>query len=202
MRLGEAHFLQAGRRAPLHLAGDARNHARAPAVAIGLLLALVQHVDAVPGRGGVVDEAFAALLAVGQEVEADILLLAQRQQGGVVLRLVQRRALETKAGAAALGGGEPGRPRQAAHAGRHQRSEFHRSSPRRRRPGRALDRRAPACQDTGFAHSRHSASSTAMMVGPRNRPSSPNDSSPPNMPSRTQRNGSLAAPPMRMGRRK
>jgi hypothetical protein len=35
----------------------------------------------------VVDEAFAPLLAVSQEIEPDLLLLPQCQEGGVVLRL-------------------------------------------------------------------------------------------------------------------
>jgi hypothetical protein len=56
----------------------------------------------------VVDEAFAPLLAVGQDVEADLLLLAQRQRRGIVLRLAQRLAFQPKGGAAALRRRQPG----------------------------------------------------------------------------------------------
>ena len=72
-----------------------------------------------------IDEAFAALLAVGEDVEADVLLLAQRDDGGVVLRLAQRLALEPKHGAAAIGRGEPGGPRKAADGRGRERWKLH-----------------------------------------------------------------------------
>ena len=52
------------------------------------------------------------------------------------------------------------------------------------------------------AHSRHSATSAAMSAGPRKIPTSPNDSTPPRIPSSTQRNGRRAPPPMMYGRTK
>ena len=46
-------------------------------------------VDAVERGGEAVGIALAAHLAVGDDVEADLLLVADRQQRGVVLRLLQ-----------------------------------------------------------------------------------------------------------------
>ena len=63
------------------------------AAAVDFLLHLVDEVDAVPGPAHMEDEAFAALLAVGHDVDAERFLLAQRHDGGVVLRLVEVLAL-------------------------------------------------------------------------------------------------------------
>ena len=63
----------------------------AAARGLGLLLG---EVEAVPGGQDVVDEGDAALLAVGQEVEAGLLLLAEADDGGVVLGLANGVALE------------------------------------------------------------------------------------------------------------
>src|SRR5262249_22540136 len=130
MRLGEAHLLDASRRAPLHLADDARHYVRASAVAIGFLLALVQHIDAVPGRGRMIDEALAALLAVGQEVDDDLLLRAQCRSGDVVWRGRARRPWGAKGAAAAVGARRQSGARRAAVAGPHQGGDFHRGGPR------------------------------------------------------------------------
>ena len=72
------------------------------------------------------DEAFAALLTVGDDVDAERLLLAQCHDGGVVLRLSQRVTLKVEGGAAAVGYGKPGRTREAADAGGGERFEIHR----------------------------------------------------------------------------
>ena len=53
------------------------------------------------------DEALAALLAIGDDIDADLLLLPQRHQRGVVLRLAQRIAGEAEGGAAAVGLRQP-----------------------------------------------------------------------------------------------
>ncbi len=67
---------------------------------------------------------FAPLLAVGHDVDAERLLLAQRHDGGVVLRLVERLALETEGDAVALGFAHPARARHAADMGGGERREF------------------------------------------------------------------------------
>src|SRR3954454_20740219 len=48
--------------------------------------------------------------------------------------------------------------------------------------------------------SRHSSIKLAMIAGPRKRPSRPQVSTPPRIPSSTHRNGSLVAPPISTGR--
>jgi hypothetical protein len=125
VRLGKGELAHAGGATATDLADDARDEARASSVAIGFLLALVLEINALPGRRGVIDEAFAPLLAVGQDVEANLLLIAQRDQRGIVLRLCELFAFEAEGNPAALGCSEPSRPRQAADAGCHQGSEQH-----------------------------------------------------------------------------
>ena len=77
------------------------------AATIRILRGHILHVDAVPGRGSVIDEALAPLLAIGKDIETNVFLLAQGDDRGVVLRLAQRVPLETEGGAAAIGGGVP-----------------------------------------------------------------------------------------------
>src|SRR5262249_36404313 len=125
VRLGEAEVVDGCRTAASDLASDAWHHARLMAAAIHVLLRLVDEVDTVPRPRHVEDEAFAALLAIGQEIEADLLLLAQRYDRGIVLRLAQLIALEPEGDAVALGMGEPYRAREASNAGGRDRSEFH-----------------------------------------------------------------------------
>ncbi|MEA2736854.1 MAG: hypothetical protein QOH05_161 [Acetobacteraceae bacterium] len=48
-------------------------------------------------------------------------------------------------------------------------------------------------------HSRISDNTAAMMTGPTNRPTRPNVSTPPRVPTRAQRNGSRVDPPIRVG---
>src|SRR5262247_3845462 len=81
------------------------------AAAVDLFLRLVDEVDAVPGAGHVEDEAFAALLAIGEEIKPDLLLLAQGDDGGIVHGFAQRLALEPERAPVALGAGEPVRAR-------------------------------------------------------------------------------------------
>src|SRR5262249_57495527 len=89
VRVGEGEVVDGRRTAASDLASDAWHHARLKAAAIHVLLRLVDEVDAVPGPRHVEDEAFAALLAIGQEIEADLLLFPQRYDRGIVLRLAQ-----------------------------------------------------------------------------------------------------------------
>ncbi len=71
------------------------------------------------------DEALAALLAIGDDIDADLLLLPQRHQRGVILRLAQRIASEAEGGAAAVGLRQPVGPRRAADTRRRKRSKLH-----------------------------------------------------------------------------
>ncbi len=123
MALGEAHLAEARGGAALDLADDARHQPRLRAVAIDVLLLEVDDVDAVPTPERVVDETLAALLAVGDDVDAKVFLLAQRHHGGVILRFAQRVAFEPESRAAAVGLRQPGRARQAADAGGEERLE-------------------------------------------------------------------------------
>src|SRR3954447_1009113 len=51
-------------------------------------------------------------------------------------------------------------------------------------------------------HSRQTVNSTAMMTGPKNKPSRPKAASPPKIPTNAKRKGSRAAPPTRVGHTK
>src|SRR6185312_5266346 len=90
---------------------------RAVEPAIALLHLEMLAIDPVPGRGGVIDEAFAALLAVGQQIEPEFLLLDQADQRRIVLRLGEGGTFEAELGARAVGLGEPGGSWKAAGRG-------------------------------------------------------------------------------------
>ena len=83
----EVHVSDLDRVPPADLADDARHGVRL-AAAVDRVAGIVE-VDAVKRRGEAVGIAFAPHLAVGDDVESGALLVADRDQGGVVLRLLQ-----------------------------------------------------------------------------------------------------------------
>ncbi len=98
------------------LAYDHRDH-RVVAVVADAHLHLVLEIDAVDGFEEAVDEVLARLLAVGDDIDAGVLLLLQPQQGGVALRALQIDARRAPGRPELVGFGEPAGLRQAAGNG-------------------------------------------------------------------------------------
>jgi hypothetical protein len=77
-------------------------------------LGLLGPVDALDALEEAVHEVDAELLAVGDDVDARVLLLLEPDQGGIALRGFERSAFVPPGGPQLLGFGQPGRLRQAA----------------------------------------------------------------------------------------
>ena len=92
-------------------------HHRVIAVVADAHLHLVLEVDAFDRFEKAVHEVLAALLAVGDDVQAGVLLLLDPEQGGVALGLAQRIALLAPLRPQLLGFGEPAGFGQAAGKG-------------------------------------------------------------------------------------
>ena len=110
--------LDRGRAAAHDLAGDARHQPIGGAIAVGGLDGEVARVDAVPGTGDMKNEMRPPHLAVGENIEAKLFLLAQHHHGGVVERFLERIAGHAEGDFIARGLSQPCRPRKAADAGR------------------------------------------------------------------------------------
>src|SRR5687768_5685068 len=65
------------------------------------------------------------LLAIGQQIETDLLLSLDDQASRIVLRLFERRAFPSKFDLAALGCRQPSRTRKTADGGRRQGRKLH-----------------------------------------------------------------------------
>ena len=98
------------------LADDLRHH-RLVAVGADADLDLVREIDAVDRFEEAVHEMLARLLAVGDDVDAAILLQLEREQRGVALAVVERGAGEPPRRPKLVRLGEPGGLRQAAGDG-------------------------------------------------------------------------------------
>jgi hypothetical protein len=125
VRFGKAQIVDRGRRAPHDPAGNARHQPIGGSVAVDFLDRRALGIDAVPAAGDMKDESRAPHLAVGEKIEAKLLLLADDQRHGVVHGRSQLIALQPEAELIALGMGEPTRPRKAADTGRGQWEEGH-----------------------------------------------------------------------------
>ena len=110
-RLGAVHAALEPQRA------DHGRHHRLVAVVADAHLDLVREVDAVDEFEKAVDEMLARLLAVGDHVDAGVLLQLERQQRGVELAVGEVGAGEPPLRPQLVGLGEPGRLRQAAGDG-------------------------------------------------------------------------------------
>ena len=97
-------------------AHDLRHH-RVIAIVADAHLDLVLEVDALDRFEKAMHEVLAALLAVGDDVQAGVLLLLDPEQGGVALGLAQRIALLAPLRPQLLGLGEPAGFGQAAGKG-------------------------------------------------------------------------------------
>jgi hypothetical protein len=100
----------------LERAGDGRHH-RLVAVVADAHLDLVAEIDAVDEFQKAVDEVLARLLAVGDHVDAGVLLPLHRKQRGVELARGEIVAGETPLRPQLVGLGQPGRFGQAAGDG-------------------------------------------------------------------------------------
>ena len=100
----------------LERAGDGRHH-RLVAVVADAHLDLAGEIDAVDEFQKAVDEMLARLLAVGDDVDAGVLLQLDREQRGVELASREIGAVEPPLRPQLVRLGEPGRFRQAAGDG-------------------------------------------------------------------------------------
>ena len=64
-------------------------------------------IDAVEGRQNMIDETGAALLAVGQKIEADLFLSSHVETRGIVLSFFSGSSVEAKRNSTAICSGEP-----------------------------------------------------------------------------------------------
>src|SRR5581483_5183815 len=131
LRLGKAQILDDGGGPSFDFPDDARHRARLLAAAINGFHRLVLEVDSLESGENVVDESGAALLAGGQQIQADALLVADAERRGVVLGFFQGRAFEAKDRAAALGLSQPARSRKTADGRRGDRGKLHGSTSQR-----------------------------------------------------------------------
>jgi hypothetical protein len=88
LRFGETKIVDDDGVAPVYFAEHARYQAILLAAPINLLYSLCLEVDTIQPREHMSDKAWPALLAVGQEIEADFLLVLYIQSRSVVLRFL------------------------------------------------------------------------------------------------------------------
>ena len=115
---GDAQIVDRCGIAPNDLAGDARHHAIGGAIAIDRLVDEGLGIDAVPFAGDMKDEMRPPHLAVGQNIEAELFLLAQHDDRGIIQGLLERLAGHAEGRFVALGLGKPARTGKTADARR------------------------------------------------------------------------------------
>ena len=113
MRAGDQRLGRVDAVAPAQLAGDGR-HRRLVAVVANADAHPAGEIDALDAGEKAVHEMLTRLLAVGDDVDAGILLNLQREQRRVALALGERLAVEPPRGPQLARLGKPGRFRQTA----------------------------------------------------------------------------------------
>src|SRR5262245_56765927 len=114
LRLGKAQVVDDGRLVSLDLSDSTRHRALQCAAPNDRFDSFVCKVDAVKGRQDVVDKTGAALLAVGQKIETDLLLRLHVETRGIVLCFSERVAFEPKIDSTTACGGKPTWTRETA----------------------------------------------------------------------------------------